>query len=249
MKVINQSRVIPVLLLSGKGLYKTFKFKDKKYVGDPLNAVRIFNEKQAHELLLLDIDASSKNTSIQFELLERIAKVCRMPLGYGGGVSNLNDVRRLVSLGIEKVFFSTAVFDNINLIKEAISVIGAQSVCCILDYKYCSKRKDNYCYTNNGTLDKGISLFEAFKMLSTLGVGEIVVNSIERDGLKVGVDLELIEKLYSLSHVPLTVCGGLSSDAEIYSISQQYPFIGIAGGAHFVFTGKFNSVLISYLEN
>lgn len=249
MKVINQSRVIPVLLLSGKGLYKSFKFKDRKYVGDPLNAVRIFNEKQAHEILILDIDSSSKKTPIQFDLLERISKVCRMPLGYGGGVSSLDDVRRLVSLGIEKIFFSSAAFDNLELIQNSISAIGAQSVCCIIDYSFCPKRKDNYCFTENGTNDKKVTLLDAFKKLSDLGVGEIVVNSIDRDGLKVGLDVDVIDKLYPLSRVPLTACGGLSSDSEIHAISEKYPFLGIAGGAHFVFTGKFNSVLISYLDN
>jgi cyclase len=249
MKLINQSRVIPVLLISGKGLYKSFKFKDRKYVGDPLNAVRIFNEKQAHELLILDIDASSKKTAIQFQLLERISKVCRMPLGYGGGVSSMDDVRRLVGLGIEKVFFSSASFDNLDLIKDAIAVIGAQSICCILDYRFCPKRKDNYCFTNNGATDKNTTLLDAFKNILSLGVGEIVIHSIDRDGLKVGVDIEVVDSLYSLSNVPLTVCGGLSSDEEILSISKKYPFIGVAGGAHFVLTGKFNSVLISYLDN
>ncbi len=249
MKNLKRNRVIPVLLLKDGGLVKTYRFANEKYVGDPLNAIKIFNEKSCDELVLFDIE-NSNDSEIEFELIEKIAKQCRMPLTYGGNISSIKSIERLISSGVERVTFSSSLLSNTTLIKEAIDIVGAQSVVIVLDYKIENNlfSKARKVYFDNGTRSAGYNLEEAFSVFDEIGVGEIFLQNIDNDGGRKGLDRDVITNFYGKYKTPFTICGGLSNIKEIKSISDDFESVGIAGGAYFVFTGKFDSVLISYMD-
>ncbi|MGZ9897686.1 AglZ/HisF2 family acetamidino modification protein [Shewanella gaetbuli] len=240
-----KSRVTPVLLIRNNGLVKTTKFKDDKYVGDPLNAVRIFNEKEADELAVFDIDASVKGVEPNYKLIENLAVECRMPLCYGGGIKTLEQALKILSLGVEKVALSSIALENPNLIDDIAQRTGNQSVVVVLDVK--KKLFGGYAvYVNNGTkLIKG-DLFEHIAKLERRGVGEFIINHIDLDGVMKGYDFNLIEKLKSLVNVPLTVCGGAGNHSDLSQVIKSFSPIGVAAGSLFVFKGKYRAVLISY---
>ena len=245
-----RNRVFPALLLKDNGLVKTFNFESPKYVGDPINAIKIFNEKQVDELVLLNIDERS-SFSINFDLIEKISKQCRMPLSYGGGITSMDDVNRLVSLGVERIVFSSSVFDDPDLVKNAVKCIGSQSVAVVVNYKIVTDffgSKTRRMFTKRGSKKIGDDFSSAIKFIESLKVGEIIFQCIDNDGLKSGLDISLIETVYNDLETPFSVLGGLSSLDEIVSISDRFPNVGISAGAFFVFTGKVNSVLISYLD-
>lgn len=242
-----KSRIIPCLLISNGGLVKTREFKDPKYVGDPINAVRIFNEKQADEIVIIDIDASSKNLKPNFDLISKIANECSMPLCYGGGVKTIDDIEKIIHLGVEKVSISSAGIEDISILKDAISQFGSQSVVFCMDVKKTGLLKKNYSiFTMNGRKRSNINLLEFFDELQDLGVGEIIVNSINKDGTLSGYDYELVNLLYCKSHVPLTILGGASSYEDLKQLRKKYNLIGLSGGSIFVFKGKYRAVLIQY---
>jgi len=185
-----RSRVIPVLLVREKGLVKTTKFADDKYVGDPINAVRIFNEKEADELTVFDIDATVKRYEPDYKMIEHLAAECRMPLCYGGGVKTLEQALRILSLGVEKVALSSAVIENPNIVSEIAKQVGNQSVVAVLDVK--KRLLGGYkIYTHNGTKSIKKDLFDFVRELEALGIGELVINHIDRDGTMQGYDLIL----------------------------------------------------------
>jgi len=239
-------RIIPVLLVHNKGLVKTVKFKDAKYVGDPINAVKIFNEKEADELTVLDIDASSHGREPDYKMIENLAAECRMPLCYGGGIKSLEQAQRILSLGVEKVALSSVVFDEPEIVTALANQVGRQSVVVVLDVK---KRlfSNNYdCYTLNGSVNQKVCPFEFASKLQELGAGEIVINSIDKDGIMKGYDIELISRMKSVASVPLTALGGAGSYGDIKTLVNTYPVIGAAAGSAFVFKGKYKAVLINY---
>jgi cyclase len=238
-------RIIPCLLVHNKGLVKTVKFKDAKYVGDPINAVKIFNEKESDELMVLDIDATVQNREPDYKMIENLATECRMPLCYGGGIKTVEQATRIFNLGVEKIAISSAAVENPKLLSDIAKEVGNQSVVVVIDVK--KKMFGGYdVYTHNGTKKTKIDLEKFISELQSLGVGEIVMNSIDNDGIMNGYDLSLIEKIKPLIEVPMTVLGGAGSLNDIKTLIEKFGIIGCASGSLFVFKGKYRAVLINY---
>ena len=239
-------RIIPNLLIHNKGLVKTVNFKNPKYVGDPLNAVKIFNEKSVDELIITDIDASAKKLEPNYSLIEKLAIESRMPLCYGGGINNVDQAKKIFSLGVEKVAISSAAIKNPTIITELAESVGSQSVVVVLDVrkKYLS---GNYeIYSHNGTKKTGLNPLKFIKNIKEMGVGEIVINSIDRDGSMKGYDLKIIDQVRKITTLPLTVLGGAGSLDDIGELIKKYTIVGAAAGSIFVFKGKYKAVLINY---
>jgi len=238
-------RLIPCLLIQNKGLVKTVKFRNPKYVGDPINAVRIFNEKEVDELMVLDIDATRERREPDYKMIENLAAECRMPLCYGGGVSTVDQAQRIFGLGVEKVAFSSAAVYNPGLITEAARIVGNQSVIVVLDIKKNLFNKYEV-WTHNGEKNSGKSGIELAHQMEVLGAGEIVINSLDNDGLMTGYDLELVRMVRKVITIPLTILGGAGSLDDISGLIKEYGIIGAAAGSLFVFKGKYKAVLINY---
>ena len=239
-------RIIPCLLVSNKGLVKTVKFGASKYVGDPINAVRIFNEKEVDELIVLDIDATTTGSEPNFRMIQNLAAECRMPLCYGGGIKTVDQAKTIIGLGVEKVALSAAVINNPALVTQISDEIGSQSVVAVLDVK---KRLfgDRYVvYTHNAKVNTGKCPIDFSQSLEKLGVGEIVLNSIDNDGEMKGYDLILAKKIREKIGVPMTVLGGAGSLKDIGSLINNFGVIGAAAGSLFVFKGAYRAVLINY---
>jgi cyclase len=218
-------------------------------VGDPINAVKIFNEKEVDELIVLDIDASAEKRGPDFTMIKNLAVECRMPFCYGGGVSNVDEAKEIIRLGAEKVALSTSAVKNRDLIKQIGAAVGVQSVVVVVDVK---KRTGFFSgneydvFINNGKTKTDIKLADYLMELDQIGVGEIVINSIDKDGTMTGYDWGLIEMVRNLVEVPLTLLGGAGSLDDISTLIKKYRIIGAAAGSLFVFKGKFRAVLISY---
>jgi len=241
-----RSRIIPCLLVHNKGLVKTIEFKDPKYVGDPINAVKIFNEKEVDELIVLDIDATKEKRGPNFDLIKNLAVECRMPFCYGGGVNTVEDAKKIITLGAEKVALSSAAINNFPLIKKIGDAVGVQSVVIVLDIAKKGLFGVYEIYTENGQKKTGIKVKDFIIELNKVEVGEIVINSIDRDGKMVGYDFDLVDMIRELTDVPLTVLGGAGSLNDVKSLISRYKIIGAAAGSIFVFKGKYRAVLISY---
>lgn len=238
-------RIIPSLLLHNKGLVKTVNFKSPKYVGDPINAVRIFNEKEVDELAFFDIDATVLNKEPNYILIEKLANQSRMPLCYGGGVKTVEQAQTIFGLGIEKIALSSAIIKNPRLVTQIAERVGSQSVVVVLDVK--KKMLGGYeIYTHNGKNSSGINPIKFVKELELLGAGEIIINSIDQDGLMKGYDMTLIEKISESISLPLTVLGGAGSLADMEKVIDKHGVIGVAAGSLFVFKGPYKAVLINY---
>ncbi|MFY4783136.1 AglZ/HisF2 family acetamidino modification protein [Aliarcobacter butzleri] len=238
-------RIIPCLLVHNKGLVKTVKFKDAKYVGDPINAVKIFNEKESDELIVLDIDATVEGREPDYKMIENLAAECRMPLCYGGGIKTVEQATKIFNLGVEKIAISSVAIENPELIIDIAKEVGSQSVVVVLDVK--KKMFGGYdVYTHNGTKKAKIDLEKFIVELQSLGVGEIVINSIDNDGIMKGYDLSLIEKIKPLINVPVTVLGGAGTLEDFKKLIDKFGIIGCSAGSLFVFKGKYKAVLINY---
>lgn len=238
-------RIIPVLLYQDDGLVKTVKFKNSKYVGDPLNAVKIYNEKKADELIFLDIDATVKNLSPNYKLIEKIANQSRMPICYGGGIKTAEQAKRIFSLGIEKIALSSIGISNPAIITKIASEVGNQSVVIVLDIKKSLLGKYEL-YTHNATTKSKVDIEKYVKSLRELGAGEIVVNNIDRDGTLKGYDLDLITYISSLTDLPITSVGGVGKIEHFQSLLQHCDITGLGAGSLFVFKGRYKAVLINY---
>ncbi|NQV77616.1 MAG: imidazole glycerol phosphate synthase subunit HisF [Lutibacter sp.] len=242
-----RTRVIPSLLLYNGELVKSVNFSSEIYVGDPINAVRIFNEKSVDELCIFDIGATIENYEIDYFLLQDIASQANMPLTYGGGVKNINEVMKLVKMGFEKVCISTSAILNPNLIKEFSKQIGSQSMVICLDVKYSSQSNSGYdIYINRGTKKTSIDLIQFCKNAVELGVGEIILNSIDKDGTMTGYDLILASLIRKEVTCPLTFVGGAGSINHIQELENKIGIVGAAAGSLFVFKGINKAVLINY---
>lgn len=238
-------RIIVSLLLHDKGLVKTVNFKSPKYVGDPINAVRIFNEKEVDELAFFDIDATVLNKEPDYVLIEKLANQSRMPICYGGGVKTVDQAQKIFSLGIEKIALSSSVIQNPSLVTQIAERVGSQSVIVVLDIK--KKLLGGYeVFTHNGKKATGINPIKFAKDLEQLGAGEIIINSIDQDGLMKGYDFNLINKIAETISIPLTVLGGAGSLSDIEKVIQKHGVIGVAAGSLFVFKGPYKAVLINY---
>jgi len=228
---------------------KTVRFSSPKYVGDPINAVKIFNEKEVDELMVLDIDATVENREPDFRMIHNLAVECRMPFCYGGGVTTVEQARKIIKLGAEKVALSAAALNNAALLKEIGAAVGMQSVVVVIDVK----RKKNILgavsyevYTRNGKVKSDKKLENYLRELNDIGVGEIVINSIDRDGMMEGYDTDLAHWVRDRVDVPITILGGAGSYEDISNLIKRFKIIGAAAGSLFVFKGKYRAVLISY---
>jgi cyclase len=238
-------RIIPSLLIQDNGLVKTVNFKNPKYVGDPINAVKIFNEKEVDELAVFDIDATVLGKEPNYSLIERLANQSMMPLCYGGGVKTIEQAQKIFSFGIEKIALSSSVLNNPSLITQIADRVGGQSVIVVLDIK--KKLLGGYeIYTHNGKKSTGLNPFKFVEDAQKLGAGEIIINSIDRDGMMKGYDLELIAKIRERITIPLTVLGGAGSLNDIEKVIDAHGVIGVAAGSLFVFKGPYKAVLINY---
>lgn len=238
-------RIIPCLLVHDKGLVKSVHFKNHKYVGDPINAVRIFNEKEVDELMVIDIDATVENREPDYKMIENLAAECRMPLCYGGGVKTVEQAQKIFSLGVEKIAISSAALEDLSLIQRIGEKVGTQSVVVVLDVK--KKLLGGYeVYTHNGKKKTGKNPVEFAAVIEKLGVGEIVINSIDQDGQMKGYDLDLIGKIREVISIPMTVLGGAGSLADIGKLIKEFGIIGASAGSLFVFKGVYKAVLINY---
>lgn len=238
-------RITPCLLVHNGGLVKTVQFKDPKYVGDPVNAVRIFNEKATDELIVLDIDATANGAEPNFTLIGQLAAECRMPLCYGGGVKTVDAAKRIVGLGVEKVAVSSAAVDNPHLLTEMALEIGGQSVVVVLDVRR-TKSGTYEVWTHNGRKNTKRLVEVAAAEAERAGAGEIVVNSIDNDGMMKGYDLDLAAKVRRATRLPMTVLGGAGSLADIGRLIATCGVVGAAAGSLFVFKGAYRAVLINY---
>lgn len=240
-----RARIIPCLLVRNRGLVKTRKFGEDRYVGDPLNAVRIFNEKGVDELIVLDIDATTQGREPDYGLIENMAAECRMPLSYGGGVSTVDQAKRIMALGVEKVSLSAAAAARPALVAEIAQQVGSQSVVVVLDVK---KRLlgGHGIFVHNGKKDTKRDPVTFARELEALGVGEIVINSIDNDGMMNGYDLAIAEDIRRAVSVPITVMGGAGSVEDMKQAVERLGVVGVGAGSLFVFKGQFRAVLISY---
>ena len=238
-------RVIPALLLKGQGLVKTVKFKEPKYLGDPINIVRIFNDKEVDELVLLDITATPEKRGPQFDLLKNIAGEAFIPLAYGGGIRSMNDVRKLLSIGIEKLIMNTSAVETPLLVREVADHAGSQAAVVSMDVKKGLLGKYEV-LTHCGQKKTGLDPVKHAVEMERMGVGEILINSIDRDGTMQGYDLDLVRKVADAVSVPVVACGGAGNLSHVSEVIKQGHASAAAAGSIFVFQGPLRGVLISY---
>ncbi len=243
-----RSRIIPCLLIHQGGLVKTRKFKYFKYIGDPINAVKIFNEKESDELMVLDIDATVNQAEPNYALIAKLAAECRMPLCYGGGITTQEQAARIIGLGVEKVSVSAAALANPKLLTEMAASIGRQSVVAVLDVRKKAGlfSKGYEVCTHNARQAHKADPIVLVQQLQAAGAGEIVINSIDRDGEMQGYDIELARQVRGVVKVPLTLLGGAGSLAQIGELFGACGVVGAAAGSLFVFKGAYRAVLINY---
>ena len=239
---------MPCLLVQDGGLVKTTQFRDPKYVGDPINAVKIFNEKRADELMVLDIDASRLAREPNLRLIAQFAAECRMPLCYGGGIKTVAQAREIVRLGVEKIALSSAALDNPRLVRAIANEIGSQSVVVVLDIKINAPATYEV-VTLNGTRGSGRSPVECAKEAESMGAGELVLNAVDRDGRMQGYDLTLAAMVRPSINLPMTMLGGAGSLTDMGALFGVCAGVGAAAGSLFVFKGARRAVLINYPDS
>lgn len=241
-------RIIPSLLVHQGGLVKTVGFAKPKYVGDPINAVRIFNEKEADELAVFDIDATVQGREPDYRMIEHLAAECRMPLCYGGGVTTVEQVKRISGLGVEKVAVSAVAIQNPALIAEMAEAVGRQSVVVVLDVK--AKKgllsKGHELVTHNAGVRHPQDPFAFAVEMARAGAGELIINAVDRDGGMQGYDLALARRMREAVSIPLTFLGGAGSHEHLSQLFETCGVVGAAAGSLFVFKGPYKAVLINY---
>jgi cyclase len=235
---------MPCLLLRGKGLVKTIKFKDPTYLGDPINAVRIFNEKETDELIFLDITASLEKRSVYLDVVKQIGDECFMPFAVGGGIRSIQTIRDILSAGAEKVVINSYAAENPSFIKEAAAIFGNQSIVVSIDVK--KKLLGKYeSYIYGATQSTKRDPVEFSQLMEHMGAGEIVINSINQDGMREGFDLNLIHAVSSAVTIPVIACGGAGNLGHIVDAVHNGA-AAVAAGSLFVFHGRRRAVLINY---
>ncbi len=240
-----KTRVIPTLLLRNAGLVKGVQFKDHKYVGDPINAVRIFNEKEVDEIVFLDIGATPDYREPNYDLIKDISSESFMPFAYGGGIKNIKQIERLFNLGVEKVIINSAAFYTPSLLQEASSLAGNQSIVVSIDVK--TKWLGGYeVYVKNGTERTGKNPVDYAKEVQDLGAGELILTSIDREGTGKGLDLNLIESVVAAVDIPVVAHGGAANLEHLRAAVCLAHASAVAAGSLFTFHGKYKAVLLTY---
>lgn len=243
-----RARIIPCLLLQNHGLVKTIKFKDPVYLGDPINIVRIFNEKEVDELVLLDIQASREGREPNYEKIAEIAGECFMPIAYGGGIKSVDQVRRLIRSGVEKVVINTAATESYDVIRDVADVFGSQAMVAAVDVK--KNLFGSYRVTaKSGSHDVPIALDSHIQALVNAGAGEILLNSVDRDGVMNGYDLSLIQRVAKQVNIPVIACGGAGTVDHFLEAIHEGGASAVAAGSMFVFHGRLRAVLINYPQD
>ena len=240
-------RVIPCLLLKNKGLVKTVNFKNPIYIGDPINAVRIYNEREADELIFLDITASKEKRSLPYDLIQKIADEAYMPFAVGGGITNIDQIKKLFNIGTEKVVINTTSVLNPILIEKAASIFGSQSIVVSIDVKK-NFWGEYDVFILGGTKVTKIDPVEHAKKMEMMGAGEIFINSIDKDGTMQGYDLEIIHKIADSVNIPVIACGGAGQIDDFSKAVNEGGASAVAAGSLFVFYGSRKGVLINYPE-
>lgn len=241
----SRPRIIPCLLIDKGDLVKTVNFKKPNYLGDPINAVKIFNEKEVDELCVLDISSYKAEKKINFDLLKTVASQAFMPMSYGGGVHTAEDARQLYRLGFEKVIFNSALFEEPHEVRKTVEYAGSQSVVASIDVKKSLLGKYS-CYIRCGTKRINLNFEEALKHIFSLGIGEILINSIDRDGLMQGYDVELIHKVTENAGIPIIACGGAGKIDDLKDALHNGGAHAVAAGSIFVYYGNKKAVLINF---
>ena len=238
-----QPRIIPCLLIKDNGLVKTVNFKNPTYVGDPINVVKIFNEKEVDELILLDVNSPRDNYEINYELISKIASECRMPLCYGGGIKDIDEIKKIISLGVEKVSICSSLLFNDKLLEDGVKNVGSQSIVACIDIDIVDG--NYYAFIKNGTINTKTNPIDLINRYQK-NVGEILINFINKDGLMTGYDFNYIKLL--ASYIPFTVVGGAGFKEDFIKMVKKFKNIGISAGSFFVYKGKYKAVLINYLD-
>jgi imidazole glycerol-phosphate synthase subunit HisF len=240
-------RIIPILLLKGQGLVKTIRFQRPVYVGDPINAVKIFNEKEVDELIILDINATRQQLEPRYDYLREIVSECFSPLGYGGGIRTVEHIRKLIQCGIEKVVINTACSTDPEFLKRASSDFGSSTIVAAIDVK--KNLFGNYSvYSHAGTKNTGHDPVKHAIKLQQLGAGELFLNNIDLDGTMKGYDHALVRKIVDAVDIPVITCGGAADHEDLYRAIKTSGASAAAAGSIFVFQGKHRGVLITYPE-
>jgi cyclase len=238
-------RVIPVLLLRNQGLVKTIKFDKHVYVGDPINAIKIFNEKEVDELIFLDIDASKNGTAPNYSMISQIATECFMPVCYGGGIKDIEMIRKILKLGIEKIAINTSALKSLEFVKNAVDTFGSSTIVVSIDVKKSLLGKHQiFDHKNKKTINT--DLFEYINEIEQCGVGELLINSVDKDGTMTCYDISLIENITKQVKIPVIACGGASSFSDFKTAINIAKASAVGAGSIFVFHGKHKAVLITY---
>lgn len=238
-----RERIMPCLLMEDAGLVKTIKFSNPRYIGDPINAIHIFNEKDVDEMIIVDIKATATG-HIDFDLLEELASEAFMPLTYGGGIKTIEDIKRILKSGFEKVVINYSFFENKNLIQEASSLFGSQSISVGIDVKKNLFGKYKV-FKLNGKEKTGLDPVNAAIMAQESGAGEIFLNNIDKDGTMSGYDINLVDKIANAVEIPVVACGGAGNIKDIAELFNKTKVSGAAVGSLFIYFGKHKAVLIN----
>ena len=239
-------RLIPTLLLRNNALVKSVKFKNHNYIGDPINAVKIFNELRADELVLLDIDATSEKRRISSEVIKQVGEEANMPFSVGGGISSIKDIQEVIACGAEKVILNSYAITNLKFIKEAVNNFGSSTIVLCIDIRKRFLGKSNYVFINNGKKSTRYKPIELAKIAEEMGAGELIIQSISRDGTMDGYDIDLIKTISDAVTIPTVALGGAGKLTDLKNAYENGNASGIAAGSLFVYQGKNKGVLINY---
>ena len=239
------NRIIPFLLLQNKGLVKSIKFKNYTYVGDPINAVKIFNEKEVDELIFLDISATKDKKEPDYELIKNISEECFMPLCYGGGINSIEQIRKITKLGVEKVSINSFAAQTPDFIKKASEIFGSSTIVVSIDVKKNIFGKQTV-YSISGSKNTGIEPVEYAILMEKMGAGELMITSIDKDGTQSGYDFDLIKRVSESVSIPVIASGGAGTIQHFREAIHTSNAMAVAAGSMFVFHGNRRAVLISY---
>lgn len=241
-------RIIPVLLLKGNALVKSKGFKDFRYIGDPINAVKVFNDLKADELVFLDIEATKEKRTISTELVRQVGEEANMPFAVGGGIKNLDEIQKIIAQGAEKVIINTCAVENPKFIREAADNFGSSTIVVCIDVK---KKffSGNVVWSNSGSKSSKYSPKDFAKLIEENGAGEIIIQSINKDGTMSGYDLDLIKEISTTVTIPVVALGGAGNLEHMIEAHTKGFASALAAGSLFVFQGPKKGVLINYVEN
>lgn len=237
-------RLIPVILIKDRLVYKTVGFKKPRYIGDPINIIHLFNEKEVDEIAILDIDASNEGRTPDFEFISKLAQECFMPMSYGGGISSVDQMSTLFKLGIEKVILNTNAFKNIELVRAGADNFGSSSIVASVDIKRSLLKKERV-YVG-GKAVTSISPLDLVKKYESNGAGEILLNYVDRDGMMNGFEVNSIKKIASALNIPTIACGGAGHLEHVLDLIKNTEVSAVAAGSIFIYHGPHKAVLVNY---